>query len=152
MTPQEQNNQPTDASEDSGSSFFARITEKLRNQVDLACKTCNEPFRGDPDGDGLCSRCSHYASVPSDAPGAFNWFQKHNNGAWTVRALWEDYRYVGDGRREDIPMEMPAAGDAINVYRRDGTSSRQTISKVGESFMAPNGCRYLYCEISPDGR
>lgn len=133
-------------------SFFKRITRQLKSQVDLECARCAEPFRGNPESDGLCSRCSHYASVPGDAPGAFNWYQKHNDGAWTVRALWEDYRYVGEGRREDVELELPREGDTIDVYRRDGTSSRQTVARVGESFLAPNACRYLYCQVGPAGR
>ena len=132
--------------------FFSRLTKQLQSQVDLECGRCAEPFRGDPEGDGLCSRCSHYASVPADAPGAFNWLQKNRDGTWTVRALWEDYRYVGDGRREDVPLTQPKPGDHVLVYRRDGTSSLQTIMEVGESYYGGNASRYLYCQVIPSGR
>ena len=132
--------------------FFSRLTEKMQSQVDLECGRCAEPFRGDADGDGLCMRCSHYASVPGDAPGAFNWHQKNQDGTWTVRALWEDYRYVGQGRREDVAMIEPKPGDQVMVYRKDGTSSLQTITEVGESYYGGNASRYLYCHVIPSGR
>lgn len=159
MTPQEEkehdnvNPATGEPEEDAGSeSFFARITRRLAAQVDLECSRCGEPFRGNAEGDSRCSRCSHYASVPGSTPGAFNWHQKHNDGTWTVRALWEDYRYVGDDKRVDVELELPQVGDVIDVYQRDGSSSKQVIASVGESFLAPNACRYLCCQIRPAGR
>jgi hypothetical protein len=98
--------------------FFAELTEKLRNEVDTECIECGVTFRGTPDT--RCSQCHFYTQCPELKPGNFRWASngtdEQNRKRWQIEGHW-------------IWDEMPQPGAEVTVYRRDGTTSEETIQE-----------------------
>ena len=77
------------------------------------CSDCGEKFRSV--GADTCAECRYYEDNPHLAPGYFRWTRA--TGRWIATAVW----------KTDMPVPKP--GDTITVHRKDGDTSKQTVTE-----------------------
>ena len=82
------------------------------------CGDCGEEYRGSEESE-RCTSCHFLMLNPEYAPRYWTWTRGPRD-TWKVTARWPDM---------DNP---PEPGQTITVHRKNGSSSEETISEVGE--------------------
>ena len=100
----------------------------------MSTKTCNEcgqEFRGTKEQE-ICIECSYRRDHPETRDKYWTW-SRAGGGRWGIVAYWPD----GE--------DLPDAGERVTVYRKDGSTSVETIREVGRLRYRPSGRAQLYC-------
>ena len=95
--------------------FSFRIPARQERRT---CDTCGQEFIGSRT---TCQECEFYEKFPEMAPGYWTWTRRGETG-WNIQASW----------RESEPWPLP--GTTVTVHRKNGTTSRETILEVENTY------------------
>ena len=98
------------------------------------CQDCEQTFRGLPQ-ESRCVECQYDADHPDQAPKYWTWTRR-GSGVWGAVATWPEQE------------TLPNVGDTIDIHRKDGRVSTNTITEVDGLRYDMMGRARLHCWVT----